>query len=188
MQPAITRTCREIRKEALPLLYATGTFTIYGQLGKDFPQAPRIPESLFDWFKVIGDNINHLEEITLVLTVSHGGNSEMCLCLKLRIKNGVMDVAATCLMRLDEQSTTKQEFWSNGNMDLIAQMHESDVSKALFSRSNRLKARTPGFAAHEWVSVIERVKRGLVKLDMEKFCDGIHRMGHPGRRPRPYVP
>ena len=62
-QPNLTRTCRQIRKESLPIFYGSNTFSILRLDWQDFdPDAPaRYPLSKLDqWFKLIGQCNRHL--------------------------------------------------------------------------------------------------------------------------------
>ncbi|KAK5170551.1 uncharacterized protein LTR77_005139 [Saxophila tyrrhenica] len=64
-QPAITRVCQQIRNGALPLFYANGPFTVFGH-------GTHIQSRFNDWVKAIGDNVHHIEQITISTTLDEG--------------------------------------------------------------------------------------------------------------------
>ncbi|KAK5170550.1 uncharacterized protein LTR77_005138 [Saxophila tyrrhenica] len=161
-RPSITRTCREIREEALSLFYAFGTFVIHSPLS--FVPEAQLEAPAETWFKAIGKRIHHLEQITLVTHLPW--NLHFCLAIiKLTIVKGDIKFQVICLRHHNDDDDKGYVTQRSSRADEQSTLLEAAFAKPALTRSARIKARSPGFDAHEWVSILQRLVHSIEKMN-----------------------
>jgi len=165
--PSITRTCHQIRTEALPIFYSTAPLVVFGNdLGTLKSLRAQVWKALPHWFQLIGNDVHHLGQLTFAAAlfyVDRVSYIPITLHITIAVKGGqpVVNVSPSSLAGEDVVGRVKE----NAKRNWIASDLETALTASMFNRSMRLRQRTPGLAAHEWNSIVEKVRRALVKME-----------------------
>jgi len=160
-QPAITRTCRQIRAEALPIYYAITHFMV-------FPGPRHNLQALHDWLSIIGKDAHHIEQLALSTIVCHGWMTRTAhtyvdfqgVKVQITVQKGRLNFNVSHVCNGADSATIRKT---------VTTELESQLPKYMFNRSIRLRERSPGLASEEWVSVVKRVEACIDSLEEENL-------------------
>ncbi len=104
-----------------------------------------------DWLSTIGKSAHHIEEVTIQVRLKQ--IFWWCYVrLTVKIREGLPTFDVTNVI---QQENVGRATWLQ--YEAGAQELASGLSQCAFSRSRRLKGRSPGLAPHEWIATLERL-------------------------------
>lgn len=130
--------------------------------------------ALDDWVKRIGGNVHHVGQVTFTKYLYHIHASASCIpsfYVKLTVKEGGLVFDVAYVPEGEEGSASSEKYGVLTLEGWVARELEELLPLYMFSRSKRLRQRTPGFAAYEWVSIVDRVNCGVAEIDDRKTAD-----------------